>query len=213
VSDNGEGIAADVLPHIFDLFVQSPRLLNHSQGGLGIGLTLVRNLVELHGGSVEARSSGIGHGSEFTIRLPILKEAPQIAQSENPGQHQSDRVCRRILIVEDHADAARSLGLLLTLRGHEVRTARDGPTALKIAEALVPEVVLLDIGLPGGLSGYEVAEWFWRREARKPLLVAMTGYGQEADQRRSQEAGIDYHLVKPLDLGKLDQLVTKLKRG
>jgi PAS domain S-box-containing protein len=207
VSDNGEGIAGDVLPHIFDLFVQSPRLPDRSQGGLGIGLTLVRSLVEMHDGSVQAASSGMGQGSEFTVRLPIMKGAPKNAQGENPLQHRSDRVCRRILIVEDNADAASSLALLLTLQGHEVRTAVDGPTAMQIAEAQAPEVVLLDIGLPGGLSGYQVAEWFRQQDSQKPLLLAMTGYGQRADQERSQKAGIDYHLTKPVDLDRLNELL------
>jgi two-component system CheB/CheR fusion protein len=193
------GVAPDMLPRIFDLFTQTDRTLARAQGGLGLGLALVRSLVKLHGGSVQAFSDGPGRGSEFVVRLPGLPEARCLEDAESVYDLKAPSPSRRVLVVEDNVDAAQSLALLLELSGHEVAVAHDGPEALTTAEALQPQVVLLDIGLPG-MDGYEVA----RRLRENPvlehvLLVALTGYGSEQDRLQSQKAGIDYHLVKPAD--------------
>ena len=207
VRDNGLGIRADALSHIFDLFVQADSTLDRSQGGLGIGLTLVRSLLEMHGGSVEAFSDGPGRGSEFVVQVPV-SEAPR---QEPPGNGVAEgtphHASRRILVVDDNVDAAESLALILKLQGDEVRTAHDGPAALEVARAFQPEVILLDIGLPG-MSGYEVARTL-REEPpfEEALVVAMTGYGQDEDRRRSQESGFDHHLVKPVQPDALYKLL------
>ncbi len=209
VRDDGIGIAPETLPRVFDLFVQADRSSDRARGGLGIGLTVVQRLVELHGGSVEAHSAGLGHGSELVVRLPV--SAPASTAPERRG-HAGDRIVvgpvlspaaappRRVLVVDDNVDSAESLALLLRLKGHEVETAHDGPAALEKAGSFHPEVVLLDIGLPG-LDGYQVASRLrQRRRTARALLVAVTGYGQEEDQRLSREAGFDHHLTKPVDL-------------
>ena len=208
VRDNGAGISADLLPQIFDLFVQEERSLDRSQGGLGIGLTLVRSLVERHGGRVAVASEGPGQGTEFTVRLP-LSDPPDIGASSQEGKRE-DAGPRtvRALLVEDNLDAAEALGELLRMWGHEVHIAHDGPSALHLAEKERPDVLLLDIGLPG-MDGYEVA----RRLRSTPgfagvKLIALTGYGQEADRQRSGLAGFDHHLVKPVDLEQLRALLT-----
>jgi two-component system, chemotaxis family, CheB/CheR fusion protein len=203
VRDNGVGMAPETLPHVFELFMQEDRSLDRTGGGLGIGLTLVHRLVALHGGSVEAHSAGLGKGSEFVVRLPVLPPAEpkrrEVAAAGTGAAAAASPSPRRVLVVDDNVDTAESLALLLRLKGHEVEVAYDGPTALDAATAFHPEVVLLDIGLPG-LDGYQVARRL-RRRGRSPgvLLVAMTGYGQEEDQRRAREAGFDHHLVKPVD--------------
>jgi PAS domain S-box-containing protein len=198
VRDNGIGIAPELLPCIFDLFVQATRALDRAHGGLGIGLTLVQRLVKLHGGSVEVRSEGIGHGSEFIVRLPILPGP--IAAPPPPPAPPARETPRRMLIVDDNEDSARSMSTLQRLRGHETRTAFTGPDAVAAAAEFAPEVVLMDIGLPG-MDGYEVA----RRLRAMPalagaFLVAMSGYGSDEDRARAGEAGFDEYLVKPLDL-------------
>ena len=206
VRDNGTGIAPEMLPRIFDLFAQDDRSLVRSQGGLGIGLTLVRSLVELHGGTVTAASAGPGLGSEFVVRLPTLPEAApdpaRLAPAPPPG-----RAPRRVLVVDDHADSARTLARVLELWGHEVRVAHSGPEAIAAVDADPADLILLDIGLPE-MDGYEVAR---RLRARAPaatlILVALTGYGQDDDRRRSREAGFDHHLVKPVDLADLQRLL------
>ena len=195
-----------MLARIFDLFTQVDHSLDRSQGGLGIGLTLVRRLVELHGGTVLARSEGPGRGSEFVVRLPLdLKHRNPSDQSQvvpaNP------LVSRRILVVDDQVDAARMLARLLKAQGHEVRVASEGVTAIEAIEADRPEVILLDIGLPG-MDGYEVA----RRLRALPgmdqvILIALTGYGQESDIRLAHEAGFNHHLVKPTDLESIENLL------
>jgi signal transduction histidine kinase/DNA-binding response OmpR family regulator len=209
VSDNGVGIPREMLSSIFELFTQVDRSLDRAQGGLGIGLTLVHKLVELHNGRVEAFSAGPNQGSEFVVHLPALAEAPPQTTNgaaHTPGKH---RPCR-VLVVDDNEDAARSLTMLLEIKGHQVHTCHDGPSALKAAEAFGPEVVLLDIGLPG-MDGFEVARRLREQPvAAQPLLVALSGYGQAEDQRRSREAGFDHHLVKPAEPETLTALFASL---
>ena len=209
VRDTGIGIAPDQLARIFDLFVQLDTALDRSVGGLGIGLTLVKSLVELHGGSVEANSDGLGRGSEFVVRLPVA--IGDVVAMPEPAPVPSPAVDgRRILVVDDNEDGARSLAELLRLTGHDTHTAHDGLAAVEAAERLRPDVVVLDIGLPR-LDGYGVGRRI-RGEAwgRDILLVALTGWGQEDDRRRSREAGFDVHLVKPLSRESLDRLLARL---
>src|SRR3984957_15208714 len=220
VRDNGIGIPAELMPMIFNLFTQLDRTSAPPQSALGIGLALVQRLVEMHGGSVSARSDGLCKGSEFLIRLPLfiresvesgqpLQQLSALEQSMTNAEA-STRTQRRILVADDNNDALESLATLLQLSGHEVYTAANGAMALESAEAHRPEVALLDIGMPK-LDGYEVA----RRIRAQPwgqriTLVALTGWGQDSDRRRSQEAGFDSHLVKPLDLDKLTELLAAL---
>jgi signal transduction histidine kinase len=207
VRDNGIGIPSTVLPQIFELFTQLDNRLGGSQGGLGIGLALVRRLVEMHGGRVTARSDGPGMGSEFVITLPLMAEprggavAPVAVHSEETARR------RRILVADDNIDALESLAALLNLSGHEVFRAEDGATAVQAAARHRPEVALLDIGMPN-LDGYEVARRIRSEEwGRSVLLVALTGWGQDSDRRRSLEAGFDRHLVKPVELARLNELL------
>ena len=204
VQDNGTGIRPEMLPCIFDLFAQEDRSLDRCNGGLGIGLTMVNNLVEMHGGSVEAASQGAGCGSTFTVRLPIMVSAAEIAESPVAvPQTQS----RKILVVDDIVDGAQAIADLLEAFGHQVVIAHDGPTAIEAAHQFRPDTILLDIGLPG-MDGYEVARCLRASESLAGTrLVAMTGYGQEKDRRRSEEAGFDHHLVKPVDLDLLQKLL------
>jgi CheY-like chemotaxis protein/anti-sigma regulatory factor (Ser/Thr protein kinase) len=208
VRDTGAGIAADLLPHVFDLFRQADRSLDRSQGGLGVGLTLVRSLVELHGGSVEARSEGQECGSEFVVRLPALPAHTEVSRAATVTTNNAHADARyRILVVDDNVDSAESIALLLELSGHQVRMAHDGPTALEVAGSFRPEVIVLDIGLPG-MDGYEVARRLRHGGAmREALLIALTGYGQEEDRKRSQAAGFDHHLIKPVDTVVLQNLI------
>jgi CheY-like chemotaxis protein len=209
VRDTGVGITADMLPRIFEMFTQVQGSVSRSAGGLGIGLTLVRSLVDMHGGSVEVHSDGPGHGSEFVVRLPLLPQAalPAVAAVEQPRPLKVP--ARSILIVDDNQDAAKCLALLLRIAGHEVRTAYDGLDALDLARAQPPDVVLLDIGMPG-MDGLEVVRRL-RQDLglKQALLVALTGYGQEEDRRRSEEAGFDVHLVKPVDLDAIKELLAR----
>jgi PAS domain S-box-containing protein len=209
VRDNGIGISKDLMPRIFDLFTQADRSLERSQGGMGIGLTLVRNLVEMHGGSVTAHSDGEGKGSRFVILLPVAAEEGHQASApagSAPPPH------RRILVVDDMVASAKLLTrLLVKLGDHEVRTAHDGLSALEAAVAFRPEIMLLDIGLPR-MDGYELAKRL-REQAifDDTLLVALTGYGSEADRRRSLEAGFDLHLVKPPSIASLREVLSHVK--
>jgi signal transduction histidine kinase len=207
VRDTGIGIRPEMLPHVFELFTQEGRAAEGAPPGLGIGLTLVRSLVEMHGGTVAARSDGPGKGSEFIVRLPVRATAPE----GEPGAAPEKRVrapARRILIVDDNIDAAESCALLLRLQGHTTRVAHDGPSALEMVCEYRPDVVLLDIGLPHGMSGHDVARELRRQPAtRSALLIAMTGYGQEDDYLQSREAGFDHHLTKPADPDLLQQLL------
>jgi two-component system CheB/CheR fusion protein len=204
VRDTGIGMTEEMLTQAFDLFAQADRSLDRSQGGLGIGLTLVRSLVRMHAGSVRAFSDGPGKGSEFVVLLPLLRGARPAGRAPEAGN--VPEISRRILIVDDQVDAAESLAQLLALAGHEVRTAHGGPAALELARAYRPEVVLLDIGMPG-MDGYEVARRLRQEFAEQVLLVALTGYAQEADRRRSRDARINHHLVKPVNLKVLHALL------
>jgi signal transduction histidine kinase len=228
VRDNGIGIRPELLPHVFELFTQLDRDDGRTQGGLGIGLALVQRLVQMHGGEVSAASDGPGKGSEFVIRLPLLRpqDEPVEAQPELPVAMVAAsevaaavtplvtagaaRMVRRILIADDNNDALESLATLLQLGGHEVYTATNGGTALQSAERHQPEVALLDIGMPL-LDGYEVAKRIRAQPwGQRITLVALTGWGQDSDRRRSREAGFDSHLVKPLDLETLTDLLARL---
>jgi CheY-like chemotaxis protein len=207
VRDTGVGIAADMLPRIFEMFTQVQGSVSRSEGGLGIGLTLVRSLVEMHGGSVAAYSAGPGHGSEFVVRLPLLREAAPPAAAEAEPQKPCKVPVRSVLVVDNNQDAADTLALLLRHSGQEVRTAYNGPAALDLARARPPDVVFLDIGMPG-MDGLEVARRLRRDLGLKEAqLVALTGYGQDEDRRRTQEAGFNAHLVKPADMHALERLL------
>ncbi len=210
VRDSGIGIPAEAIPKIFDLFAQVDRSLEKSQGGLGIGLTLVKRLVEMHGGSVEARSAGVGKGSEFIARLPIVvSETGMHAPREDDARKGSALGCR-ILIADDNRDAAESMSMVLRLMGNEVRTVHDGVQAIEEASAFRPDVLLLDIGMPR-MNGYDVArrvrEQRWGSDM---ILVALTGWGQEDDKRRAIEAGFDQHFTKPVNPAVLEKLVKGL---
>ena len=205
VRDTGVGIDPELLPRIFELFTQADRTLDRAQGGLGIGLSLVQKLVELHGGTVEAHSVGLGQGSEFIVRLPALSPASEsiapIETAKQPAQ------TSRVLVVDDNVDVADMLVVMLQMFGHEVQAAYSGQTALETAVEYQPDVVLLDIGLPD-MDGYEVARRLRRQPQTKDVrLIAMTGYGQDSDRQSSQEAGFDHHLVKPVDSQKLQDLL------
>ncbi len=207
VRDEGAGIEADVLPRIFELFAQGDRSVGQSHGGLGIGLSVVRMLVELHGGTVAALSEGPGRGSEFVVRLPGVLDTVRPAPVEAKAAPSQASAARRVLVVDDNADGADSLALMLRLQGHEVRVAYNGAAALETAADYRPEVVFLDLGMPG-MDGYEVAR---RLRAAPGLgdvrLAAVTGWGQVEDRRRTAEAGFDLHVVKPVEPGVLQQLL------
>jgi PAS domain S-box-containing protein len=206
VRDNGTGIEPELLPRVFDLFAQGDRSIARSEGGLGIGLTVVRKLVEMHGGTVSAASEGVGHGSEFTIRLPALAESAEPQLPERPKSPSGTRPGSRVLVVDDSIDNAKTLARILKLLGHDVRTAHDGQEAIEVAQRLRPELVLLDLGLPG-MDGYEVARWLRKEDCCKgATIVAVTGYGQPEDQRRTREAGFDDHFVKPINYDDLVDL-------
>jgi PAS domain S-box-containing protein len=195
VSDNGIGIPRDLLPQVFDLFVQAEQSADRTQDGLGIGLSLVKSLVELHGGSVTAASRGPGYGSEFRVRIPA---AARVEPAESGAGEGVRAAPRRVLIVDDNVDAAMTLRLVLELEGHVVQVTHDGPAALDLAPSFLPEVVLLDIGLPG-MTGYDVGRRLREHPATSgALLAAVTGYGQPEDAARAREAGFDRHLVKPV---------------
>jgi signal transduction histidine kinase/CheY-like chemotaxis protein len=207
VGDTGVGIAPEMLPRVFDLFRQAEQTLDRSAGGLGIGLTLVKSLVELHGGRVEAFSEGLAQGSEFVVRLPVSESAREPSANGALPVETPSRPGRRVLVVDDNVDAADSLAMVLRVGGYDARTAHDGLAALQMAEGFRPEVVLLDIGLPK-MDGYEVARRLRERVGSENVfLVAITGYGQEGDRRRAEEAGFDAHLVKPADPTALHRLL------
>jgi CheY-like chemotaxis protein len=210
VRDTGMGIARDVLPRIFDLFVQEPQAIDRAQGGLGLGLTIVRNLVERHRGSVSARSDGPGRGSEFIVRLP---KATVMAPTESTRPAEATEAVApragalRILVVDDNADGAEMLAWALENKGHQTQVAHDAPAALRLAEAFGPELAFIDIGLPV-MDGYELAERLRQLPGLQEVrLVALTGYGQESDRAKSRAAGFHHHLVKPVDFAAVEALV------
>ena len=211
VRDSGVGIAPELLPHVFELFTQAERSLARSEGGLGIGLCLVKRLVEMHRGTVTAYST-LGDGSEFVVRLPVMATPP-------PSSASSIEMVKpvggslRVLLVEDNVDAAETMALVLGAFGHDVRTAHDGLSGLKVAIEYRPHVVLLDIGLPG-MDGFGVAKQLRLQPTLKNIvLVAMTGYGEVAARQRSRDAGFDHHLVKPADFGKLQEILSSVSVG
>ncbi len=210
VTDDGIGIDADLLPHVFEMFRQSDQTLDRTQGGLGLGLSLVRSLVELHGGSVSVHSDGVGKGATFRLRLPLALTSEAPAETTTRGEPQS----LDLLLIEDNEDAAQMLTLLLQSVGHRVRWAGDGSEGIRLATEAVPDAILCDVGLPGGLSGFDVA-----RELRaNPLgqsvpLVAISGYGRLEDKARAQEAGFNVHLTKPVSLETLQQVLATVARS
>jgi signal transduction histidine kinase len=201
VKDNGVGIGPELLPRVFDLFVQGERRSDRSQGGLGIGLAIVRNLVSLHGGTVQAMSDGLGRGSEFVVELPVVDMQAK-PSPERAVRHGLQVTPRKILVVDDNEDAGALLGEMLESLGHEVVVALDGPRALEAIERFTPEIGILDIGLPV-MDGYELAAALRQRFGSAIRLMAVTGYGQEQDRVRTQEAGFEVHFVKPVGLGKV----------
>ena len=209
VRDAGVGIAADALPKIFDMFGQADGDGSRKSGGLGIGLSLVKRITEMHGGTVAAHSGGVGRGSEFVVRIPATAGQRPAAHHEQPAIS-IPLLKRRILVVDDNTDAAESLAALLSINGHETRLAHDGLQAVEEAKEFKPDVVFLDIGMPT-LDGHETA----RRIRQEPwgknmVLVALTGWGQSEDRRRSQEAGFNHHLVKPADPTVVAKLISSL---
>jgi signal transduction histidine kinase/ActR/RegA family two-component response regulator len=209
VRDTGIGIAPDMLPQVFQMFTQVDRDHKHTQGGLGVGLALAKQLVEMHGGWIEGRSKGKGQGSEFVVRLPLAEQQLPATDDSSPSIDQNQTRSSTILIVDDNKDAAHSLGLLLRMLGHDVQTANDGLSALEVLESYHPTVMLLDLGMPG-MDGYEVV----RRARELPqckhtIFVALTGWGQEEDRQRTRDAGFDHHLLKPVNLGALKVLLTE----
>ncbi|MEP6778529.1 MAG: PAS domain S-box protein, partial [Gemmatimonadaceae bacterium] len=210
VADNGIGLRPELIERIFDLFAQEERGLARSEGGLGVGLSLVRRLIEMHGGVVTASSPGPELGSTFEVQLPLFTVKPLSAQAKPLAR--VERTPRRILIVDDNSDAIVSLALLLTHKGHTVASAMDGPEALALVATFKPELVLLDIGLPQ-MNGYDVAMQIRNDPALSHVvLCAVTGYGQEEDRRRTRDAGFDHHYTKPVDLSALDVLINSLPK-
>ena len=212
VRDDGEGIAADVLPLVFDLFVQGSTSFDRAQGGLGIGLSLVRGLVELHGGSIEAKSDGPGTGSEFIVRLPVADgAAPEPQETPPPGEDSGEGAGgtgpKRILIVDDNVDAAAALAALIRKDEHTVAVAHSGATGLETARKFQPDVALIDLGMPG-MNGFEVAERM-RAAHQDVLLIAVSGYSGEENRRRAKAAKFDEYIVKPLDVRALRALLSR----
>jgi CheY-like chemotaxis protein len=211
VSDTGVGIPREALPRIFEMFAQVDDSPQRSQSGLGIGLTLVKQLVELHGGSVEAHSAGSGRGATFVVRLPVA--APVGVAAPAQQMRRAHPMTHRILVADDNRDAAESMGMLLRLMGNEVRTVYDGMDAVEEAEEFRPDVILLDIGMPR-LNGYDAARRIrGQRWSEGTMLVALTGWGQVEDKRRAAEAGFDKHFTKPLDPAELQRLIAEFHAG
>ena len=210
VSDSGIGISSELLPHVFDAFTQGDTV-DH-RGGLGVGLSIVQSLVEMHGGTVQASSGGPGRGSEFLVRLPLVEPSHDTKEAEQRGRQLETATRRRVLVVDDNSDHAESLAFLLKLMGHETRLAHDGEAALQVAAEFEPNVALIDIGLPR-LNGYEVARRLREQpRLRNALLVAQTGWGQESDRARSHEAGFDHHLIKPVAPEVLAEIIDSADR-
>jgi CheY-like chemotaxis protein len=211
VSDSGVGIPPEMLPKLFQLFMQVDRTVDRAQGGLGIGLALARRLVEMHGGTVTAYSEGPGRGSEFVVRLPVWTPPKESAASGPASSSTTNRgPSRRVLVVDDNVDSARSLAKMLQLEGYEMTTAHDGLEALEVAERIRPDVILLDLGMPK-LDGYGTARMLREKPWGKGLaLIAVTGWGQEEVRGRTRDAGFDAHLVKPVEMPTLLELVRSL---
>ncbi len=207
VKDSGIGIPAEMLPHIFEMFMQVDRNLHRSQGGLGIGLTLVKRLVEMHGGNIEAHSPGPSQGSEFVVRLPVVVDSQPATKEATNSEITTTSTPLRILVVDDNEDGAKCLGMMLQIMGNDVRIAHDGLAAVEEAEAFRPVVIFLDIGMPK-LNGYDacrrIREESW---GKCMVLVALTGWGQDDDRQRTNEAGFDYHFVKPVETDALVKLL------
>jgi two-component system CheB/CheR fusion protein len=211
VADTGLGIPPDLLPRIFDMFTQLPAHRDRAQGGLGIGLTLARRLVELHGGTIEASSDGVGKGSRFIVRLSTAPEAGhEPADAEAPRDAEATSACR-VLIAEDNRDAAEMMRLMLTFKGHDVRVAADGIEAIALAERFVPHIAFVDIGMPR-MDGYGAARGIRERLGSNVVLVAVTGWGQDEDKRLSREAGFDHHVTKPPEPDVLERLIATCAR-
>ncbi len=210
IQDTGIGIPAESLPTIFDMFSQVDRSIERSTGGLGIGLALVKGLVEMHGGSVEAKSPGQGRGSTFTVTLPALADAANGASVSSEIGRAGDGPRRRVLVVDDNRDGAESLALMLRFIHNEVRVARDGVEALEQAERFRPEVILMDVGMPR-LNGLDATRQIREKPWGKGIaIIALTGWGQENDRERSREAGCDGHMVKPVELQELERVLTAI---
>jgi signal transduction histidine kinase len=213
VTDSGLGIPPSMLAEVFEMFTQVNRTLERSQGGLGIGLALVKRLVEFHGGTITAESPGLGGGSTFTVRLPLVEactSSPEQRSTAEPPSIRPSTSCCRVLVVDDNVDGAQSLANVLQIGGHEIRIAHSGPAALDAVCPFHPDVVFLDIGLPG-MNGYEVA----KRLREEPLvsgavLVALTGWGSDDDKRQSKEAGFDFHLTKPVDVAAIERILARV---
>ncbi|MDE1181720.1 MAG: response regulator [Paraburkholderia sp.] len=209
IRDNGVGMDPDTVPHIFELFVQSENSLERSEGGLGIGLPLARTLVELHGGRIDAFSSGPGQGSEFVVRLPLTRVADGAGFDLLPAMHETHASmrARRVLLVDDSVDAAIAMSLVLESDGYDVRVAHEALAALEIADDFLPEIILLDLGLPG-MDGFQLArEMRLRPSGASALLIAVTGYGQSSDRQRTREAGFDHHFVKPVSVEEIQRAI------
>jgi two-component system CheB/CheR fusion protein len=212
IRDDGIGIAAELLPRVFDLFTQGQRSLDRTEGGLGVGLALVHRIVSLHGGTVKALSEGSGRGTELIVTLPLFSEETPMTGGADSQQVERQHKRRRLMVIDDNKDAAESMSMLFELWGHEVVCVYDGRAALAAAGRYRPDAVFLDIGLPG-MDGYEIAERLREQpESAGTVLIAITGYGQDEDRRRSREAGIDHHLVKPVAPETLQKLLDSLER-
>jgi signal transduction histidine kinase/ActR/RegA family two-component response regulator len=221
VQDSGVGLSHDMLPRVFDMFAQVDRSVARAQGGLGIGLALVKQLVEMHGGTVEAHSEGMGSGCRFVVRLPLVaaRLPAALAAASPPPRMPAEAVpaaasgALRVLVVDDNVDSAESLAEVLEMSGHRVRIAHDGPAALAVAGEFRPQAIVLDIGLPG-LSGHEVAQRIRGEDWGRAIhLVALSGWGQAEDRQRSREAGFDAHFVKPVDLDELEAVLQRASEG
>lgn len=212
VVDNGVGLAAETIPRVFELFVQAEGSLDRRQGGMGIGLTLVRSLVELHGGVVQAQSPGLGRGSEFTVRLPRSSEPPATDSASSADGQPGTLVRNEVLVVEDNDDSRELMAAVLRQRGYTVRTAEDGAQGVEEALARPPDMLLVDIGLPE-LDGYEVARRVRERLGDAVFLIAVTGYGQPGDRLRASASGFDAHMTKPVDLQALEALLARCSRS
>jgi len=207
VKDTGIGIASEMQAKVFDLFTQVDQSLEKSQGGLGIGLNIAKRLVEMHRGRINVRSEGRGRGSEFVVHLPLLGNRPDERSQSGDSEGLVASLPRRILVVDDNADAAASLAMLLRIKGHDVRTAHDGLQGIESAASFLPELILMDIGMPR-LNGYEacrrIRSQSWGADI---VIVAVTGWGQEEDRVRSAESGFDHHLVKPIEPAAVEKIL------